>query len=414
MLKLNNPTNIRQIIICSTLSERPVVIENYKAFEGGLSSSELKFLRLVELISTGAKFLISKNGSTIKYYPGIITNNDSNQFEYDCGNERNISYFLYPLLILALFGKNRLNAKLKGITNDTQDISVDMFSNSILPQIKKFGIEGELLVKVLKRGYKPEGQGEILFKCPIVRHLKAINLKERGKIKRIRGICAGAQINPSILNRIISSSREILNDYLPDVWIYSDFQKGNNQEKQKTSPGYSVSLVAEYNNGQLISIDQCSIENGSPEQNLAEKIGKEAALSLLDEILYCGFVDSNSQSMFLTLMSLSEKKISSIRLGRITPFTVENLRIIREFFGVTFKILPEDTQNKELEEEEEEENEKEQNGENQNEDNMDIQDNQSNSNQENKEEFDLSLYNIQHMIFSCYGAGLSNMSRVTN
>lgn len=37
-------------------------------------------------------------------------------------------------------------------------------------------------------------------------------------------------------------------------------------------------------------------------------------------------------------MSLAEKKISSVILGRISPFTVENLRIIREFFGVTFKI----------------------------------------------------------------------------
>lgn len=37
-------------------------------------------------------------------------------------------------------------------------------------------------------------------------------------------------------------------------------------------------------------------------------------------------------------MALSEKKVSSIKLGRITPFTIENVRTIKDFFGVTFKI----------------------------------------------------------------------------
>lgn len=51
------------------------------------------------------------------------------------------------------------------------------------------------------------------------------------------------------------------------------------------------------------------------------------------------------------LMSLAEKKISSIRLGRITPYTVDNLKVLREFLGVTFKI--ENDVNKEFEEEDE-------------------------------------------------------------
>lgn len=37
-------------------------------------------------------------------------------------------------------------------------------------------------------------------------------------------------------------------------------------------------------------------------------------------------------------MCLSERKISSVRLGRITPYTVENLKIIQQFLGITFKI----------------------------------------------------------------------------
>lgn len=87
----------------------------------------------------------------------------------------------------------------------------------------------------------------MLFKVPFVKFLRAIKLKSIGKIKRIRGVCSGSRVNPSILNRIITSARGIFNDYLPDVYIYTDFHKGGN--KEGSSPGYSISLIAEFNNG---------------------------------------------------------------------------------------------------------------------------------------------------------------------
>lgn len=37
-------------------------------------------------------------------------------------------------------------------------------------------------------------------------------------------------------------------------------------------------------------------------------------------------------------MALSEKKTSSAKIGRVSPFTVECLRIMRDFFGITFEI----------------------------------------------------------------------------
>lgn len=60
----------------------------------------------------------------MKYYPGIITNNEEKEIVFDCGNERGITYFLEPILILALFGKSVLRLTLKGITNSDIDQSV--------------------------------------------------------------------------------------------------------------------------------------------------------------------------------------------------------------------------------------------------------------------------------------------------
>jgi RNA 3'-terminal phosphate cyclase-like protein len=75
---------------------------------------------------------------------------------------------------------------LRGITNDNTDMSVDAFKATTLPLMKHFGIDEGLDFKIKKRGAPPNGGGEVLFTCPLVRQLQSIQLVEEGFIKRIR------------------------------------------------------------------------------------------------------------------------------------------------------------------------------------------------------------------------------------
>lgn len=84
----------------------------------------------------------------------MIINSDI-ALDFDCGNQRAITYFLEPLLILSLFGKYTLDIHLQGITNDEIDISIDNFIYTTIPLIKLF--ECESYCKVIKRGFKPIG-----------------------------------------------------------------------------------------------------------------------------------------------------------------------------------------------------------------------------------------------------------------
>ena len=60
---------------------------------------------------------------------------------------------------------------------------------------------------------------------------------------------------------MINGCREVLNSYIPDVWIYSDLGK------KVESPGYGLAIMAErYNNinsekGSLIIADEIYDEN---------------------------------------------------------------------------------------------------------------------------------------------------------
>lgn len=43
-------------------------------------------------------------------------------------------------------------------------------------------------LQIRQRGAWPEGRGEVLFSCPIMRRISPLCLENCGKIKRVRGL----------------------------------------------------------------------------------------------------------------------------------------------------------------------------------------------------------------------------------
>ena len=78
---------------------------------------------------------------------------------------------------------------------------------------------------------------------------------------------------------MISSAREILNDYIPDVWIYSEYSKG---KAMALSSGYALSLSAESLSTKRFTNDICYKVIGDKKENtfdnLPEEMGKLCAL----------------------------------------------------------------------------------------------------------------------------------------
>lgn len=73
----------------------------------------------MQSIQTGCKVEVTPKYLT--YIPGIITNNGGVEFEFNCGKDRAIGYYLETLIILSLFGKAEIKVNLIGFTNDHLD-----------------------------------------------------------------------------------------------------------------------------------------------------------------------------------------------------------------------------------------------------------------------------------------------------
>eukprot|EP00898_Chlorokybus_atmophyticus_P003591 jgi/Chlat1/4232/Chrsp27S08882 len=350
-VRFTGSADFRCRLVSSTLSGRPLVISGIRERDEspGLGEAEAALLRLVEKISNGCGIEVNETGTALRYKPGIITGGSN--LSHDCGTSRAISWFLEPLLILSLFGKKPLAITLRGVTNDDVDPHVDVIRTATLPLVRKLvGVEEGLELKVVKRGAKPGGGGEVHFKCPVVRELKPIQWTDEGMVKRVRGVAFTARVSPHMAARMVDAARGVLNRLLPDVYIFTDTSTG---AESGNSPGFGISLVAETTTGCLLSADCARGEEGSgvgrePEEGneagapmLPEDIGTVAAQRLLCEIQAGGCADSAHQSLVLMLCALGPEELARVRLGTLTPQAIRTLRIIHQMLGVRFHFEPE-------------------------------------------------------------------------
>lgn len=104
-----------------------------------------------------------------------------------------------------------------------------------------------------------------------------------GKIRRIRGTAYSTRVSPQTPGRIVEAARSILNQFLPDVYIFADACKGQSCGK---SPGYGCCLVAESTNENVRIAAEVMSKTKQQVQFTnsltAEDIGKQAALELLE------------------------------------------------------------------------------------------------------------------------------------
>lgn len=157
------------------------------------------------------------------------------------------------------------------------------------------------------------GGGQVVYRCPNIRSLKATQFTDEGRIKRIRGIAYCTRVSPQTANRMVESARSILNTYIPDIFIYTDHYRGS---ESGLSPGFALSLVTESTSSALLSAEHCGGAGQVPED-----IGIKAAKMLQEEIKKGGVVDSNLQWLPLLWMALGPEDVSKIRTGPLTPFT---------------------------------------------------------------------------------------------
>ncbi|XP_057672458.1 probable RNA 3'-terminal phosphate cyclase-like protein isoform X1 [Diorhabda carinulata] len=329
---------LRQRLILSVLSGRPVQITDIRIQdeEPGLKEFEVNLIRLLDKVTNGTIIELNETGTSLYFQPGLLY---GGAIEHDCCTERGIGYYLEALVMFGIFCKQPLNVKLKGVTSNNIDPSVDLIKTSLLQTLKKFVLDDDdLELKICKRGMRPLGGGEVIFRCPVRKQTRPVQLYKSGMVKRIRGTAYALKVSPAMANRIVEKAKGVLLNFIPDVYISVDQCNG---KQAGNSPGFGIHLLAETNEGTFYSAEQVSnvVANGE-EPSIPEDLGIAAAQRLLYEIYLGGVVDSTSQSLAILCMALGDKDVSKLVTGPLSDYSIWFLRHLRDFLGVTFKLEP--------------------------------------------------------------------------
>ncbi|KAK6045898.1 18S rRNA biogenesis protein RCL1 [Cooperia oncophora] len=230
-----------------------------------------------------------------------------------------------------------MTVKLKGVTNAPGELSVDAIRATWLPVYNKFVLNDEKLeLKISARGMKPGGGGCITFSAPIVKTLRPVQREKQGKICKIRGQAYVTKVTPSLAYRMIDSAKKMLHGYIADVYITVDQRKG---DSGGNSPGYGLFLTAETTEGVVYHGEAMSKPKGEAgDPIVAEDVGSNAAIALLEEIYRGGCLDSSAQILASSFMALGQKDISKFLFGPLTVYSVHAFRHLKSFFEIQFKV----------------------------------------------------------------------------
>jgi RNA 3'-terminal phosphate cyclase-like protein len=355
----------RQRLIVSILSHRPILIRNIRSESTdtvGLQVHEASFLKLLDEMTNGSRIEINNTGTQLRFVPGILL---GGEIHHECpiaGSDgslnddlfsRSIGWYLEGIIPLAPFGKEPLRLKVSGITDGTchLDPSVDYLKSTVLPLMSRFGIgdtttsDNDILspeapfFRVVRRGAAPTGGGLMEFFCPNLRnYLTPIDWTDPGKFKRVRGTAISTKIvSSSQTARVAYAAKGVLHRLLPDVWIHTDAHTMK-QHKCGISPSLSVILTAESTTGVIMTAERCL--DLKKQRELPEDLGVRGAVALLEEIRRGGCIDTGMQCLALLWMCLTPEDVSRIRIGTLTPYTIESLRLFKKALGVEFKVQP--------------------------------------------------------------------------
>lgn len=135
-IRLEGPSLFRYNIVYSILSSKPIHIAKIRHLSEnpGVNDAEVSFLRLMETITNGSKFIINETGTQIKLNPGFIEGGI--RLVHEANMSRGLGYYLEPLLILLPFAHKHTEITLRGLTNHPLDTSVDVIRTGNLPHLK--------------------------------------------------------------------------------------------------------------------------------------------------------------------------------------------------------------------------------------------------------------------------------------
>lgn len=299
---------LRTALAISAVTGRPVRVVNIRAKRRnpGLRPQHLTAVKALAAI-TGARVKGASVGSMeVEFWPGPVRGGD---YRFDIGTAGSIPLVLQALLPALAYADRPVRLRLTGGTDVPMSPTIDYVREVLSRLLSRMGYE--FTVEVRRRGHYPRGGGIVEVGIDDPPHgFRPVDFTVRGEIRGVYGRSHAVRLPRHVAERQARAASDLIIARLgvkPSIEI-EWYEPGRDPH---LGPGSGITLWCIASNTVLGS-DSLGAR-GKP----AEKVGREAASKLLEDLATGAGIDRFAGDMVPVYMALADG-VSSYTGARLT------------------------------------------------------------------------------------------------
>ncbi len=327
---------VRVALALSTLTGKEFKVTNIRAGrpEPGLKAQHLAAIKALKKIGNAETNEVQIGSTELWFRPGKLK---QGKYEFDIGTAGSITLFLQAIILPCLFAPGKITLRIKGGTSGKWQASVDYLQQALLPQLKRFVEKMEL--KILKRGYYPEGGGEVVLeivprwkKEEIIGKVPVIKLLEQDTLEQIKGIVnLSLELEEQRVGERVRQAVEMeLRRYQVPIAVRIEYAKSKSIGGEALVWALFSSRSDPERVNPVILAGDALLEKGKR----SEEAAKEAAAELKEEIDSGAAVDHHLADQLIPFIALLPG--SAIKVREISSHTQTNMEVVEKFLPVLF------------------------------------------------------------------------------
>ncbi len=322
---------LRTTLSLSCILKKPVQIINIRKGRRipGLQPQHLTSVSACKKISQAEVQGDSLQSVNLDFSPQEIKGGD---FTFDVAEKKrsagSTSLILQTLFLPLSRCEERSNIKVLGGTHVPWSPPFNYMEEIFVPMLKKIGCEISLQIE--KWGWYPKGGGEVHCTIQPTGRFSALDLTERGKLRKLSGISAVSNLPDSIAQRQKNQATKVLGakGFSPEIKLI---------QAPSIGQGTFLFLKAEFENS-LAGFGALG-ERGKR----AEKVADEACADFLDFMQSNTAVDSHLADQLIPYLALAEGK-STFTVSKITRHLSTNVWVVKQFLQTEISVEGEEGQ----------------------------------------------------------------------
>lgn len=309
---------LRTAVSMAAVLGKEVRISNIRAGRPtpGMMAQHVTSVEAVAQIADAQVDGLHKGSREIVFHPGKLV---GGEFELDVGTAGSIPLVVQACILPAALSKGAVSLVIRGGTDVKWSPPVDYLTLVHVPLAGMFGVQCE--IDVVKRGFYPEGGGEVRAEIPRIGGVSGVKVASRGDVIGIDGIAVSQNLPDHVTTRMGNAAMKRLVD-LGHVRIGSDIRRGHS-----TGTGITLAARCEHTVLGAAYLGEKGVS--------AEKVGEICAEDLAETLASGATADEHALDQMLTFMAVANSS-SSFLVEDVTPHAETNMWVIERFLGQRF------------------------------------------------------------------------------